>query len=132
MAHADVGDAVDQVVDRRRGSAVSSPATRRTRWSSQGSAANQTRAPQSPRPSNPGTSGHPTYTTVHAMRARLEGNTVARRQAPSAPPRYRPTTDSVMSNGIRNSANTLSTDSVAHPVGFGAVAPYERGSKLER
>ena len=68
-----------------------------------------------------------------AIRARLTGNTVTSRHAPSAPSRYSPTTDIVISNGIRNNATTLVNDDDRPPGrAVAAVAPNDRGSKLAR
>ena len=69
----------------REGSAVSMPTERRSRWTAHGNAAYQARADQLPVASKPGTSGVAAYTTMVAMRPRLEGNTVARRHAPATP-----------------------------------------------
>ena len=114
------------------GSAAASPANRRARWTIHGRAANQASVDHSPRPSAAGRSGEPTYTTIPAIRARFTGKTVARRQAPSAPTRYIPTVDIVISSSIRNSATALRIVSRPHPVGFAVVAPMPRPSKLDR
>ena len=65
-------------------------------------------------------------------RARLAGNTVDKRHAPIAPTIVNPTTVIVINRLIRNNATTLSADKTAKPVGFGAVCPNDRASKLDR
>ena len=57
------------------------------------------------------------------MRARVDPKTVASFHSPISPTMTRPTMNAVCSAPIRNSVKTESPDSVAHPVGFGDVAP---------
>ena len=108
------------------------PAALRMRCSTHGVAAYTTSTVRRPPDIAPLTSGLSAYTSSAAIRARFEGNTAERRQAPPAPTRMSPSTNRVCSSPMWNSVNTLRPDSVAQPVGFGEVAPAPLGFHPDR
>ena len=66
------------------------------------------------------------------MRARVDGKTAESLHTPAAPTSSRPRTNSVCSRPMWNSVKTLNPDKVAHPVGFGEVAPAPFGFHPDR